>query len=118
MNLTPQWREVFEKYSVEAKHWLEVGRADAPDTEIFTWAKEKGYIVFTNDLDFGAILAATSAAAPSVLQVRTQALLPADIEKVVIAALEQFEPLLLSGALIVIDDSKTRARILPLRGEK
>lgn len=117
MNLTPQWCETFEKHGVEVKHWLEVGRADAPDSEIFIWAKENGYIVFTNDLDFGAILAATSAAAPSVLQVRTQALLPSDIENVVVAALEQFKLLLSSGALIVIDDTKTRARILPLRGE-
>lgn len=31
-----------------------------------------GYVVFTHDLDFGDILAATNADDPSVIQVRTQ----------------------------------------------
>jgi predicted nuclease of predicted toxin-antitoxin system len=34
--------------------------------EIFQWAADHGCIVFTNDLDFTAILAASGAVAPSV----------------------------------------------------
>ncbi len=40
------------------------------------WAKTNSHIVFTHDLDFGAILAATNAIAPSVIQVRTQDVMP------------------------------------------
>lgn len=43
----------------------------ATDEEIMRWARENGYVVFTHDLNFGVILAATRAQSPSVIQVRT-----------------------------------------------
>jgi Domain of unknown function (DUF5615) len=36
------------------------------------WARRNSYLIITHDLDFGAILTATNAQYPSVLQVRTQ----------------------------------------------
>lgn len=39
-------------------------------------AKADRYVVFTNDLDFSALPAATRAEGPSVAQIRTQDLLP------------------------------------------
>jgi len=72
-------------------------------------------IVFTHDLDFGDILAATNANAPSVLQIRTQNLHPDNLGSTVVLALSQFKPQLESGALVVVDDNKVRVRILPLR---
>lgn len=81
------------------------------------WAKTNGYIVFTHDLDFDSLLAATGAYMPSVIQVRTQDILPNSIEKLVISALNQFESLLESGALVTIDQAQSRVRILPIRRE-
>lgn len=40
------------------------------------WAREREHVVFTHDLDFSAMLAATEAKGPSVLQVRSQDVLP------------------------------------------
>ncbi len=40
------------------------------------WARPSGYVVFTHDLDFGALLAASHAGGPSVIQVRAQDVLP------------------------------------------
>ena len=37
----------------------------ASDKEIMIWAKEKGYVVFTHDLDFGALLAVSKDAGVS-----------------------------------------------------
>jgi predicted nuclease of predicted toxin-antitoxin system len=82
---------------------------------IFDWAKSHGYIVFTNDLDFGAILAATNAAGPSVIQLRVQDVLPASLAPRLIAVLRQFEVELLEGALISVDERRSKARILPIR---
>ncbi|WP_267313625.1 DUF5615 family PIN-like protein [Nostoc sphaeroides] len=79
------------------------------------WAKTNGYIVFTHDLDFGSLLAATGADTPSVIQVRTQDILPNRIEQLVISALNQFKSLLESGALITVDQAQSRVRILPIR---
>ena len=71
MNLSPQWVAVFEGTGKQALHWSHVGPHNAPDHEILSYAKAEGYTVFTHDLDFGAILAATNADSPSVIQVRT-----------------------------------------------
>ncbi len=73
-----------------------------------------GYIVFTHDLDFGALLAVTSANGPSVIQVRTQNVSLESISQLIIKSIIQFQSELREGALISIDREKARARILPI----
>jgi predicted nuclease of predicted toxin-antitoxin system len=53
-------------------HWSSTGSLSALDTEIMAWARENRYIVFTNDLDYWALLFATAAASPSVIQIRAE----------------------------------------------
>ena len=74
-----------------------------------------GYVIFTHDLDFGSILAATNAEYPSVIQVRSQDITPEHLSHLVVLALRQFKEHLDEGALITVDEKKFRARILPLR---
>jgi predicted nuclease of predicted toxin-antitoxin system len=76
-----------------------------------TWAREHGCVVFTNDLDFGAILAATRAGGPSVIQVRAQAVSPRHLRQLLLSAIIRFEKDLLAGALVSVDEA--RARVLP-----
>ncbi len=72
MNLSPLWVEHLRTSGWEAVHWSEIGDIRAPDTVIMQWALENGFIVFfTHDLDFGALLAATRANGPSVIQIRS-----------------------------------------------
>ncbi|MDT5121666.1 MAG: hypothetical protein QOC96_1148 [Acidobacteriota bacterium] len=78
------------------------------------WARANDYVVFTHDLDFGTALALTQAESPSVIQVRTQDVTPNHLEAMLMDALSKYESLLESGALIVLDESKSRVRILPL----
>ncbi|GIK54692.1 MAG: hypothetical protein BroJett015_03550 [Chloroflexota bacterium] len=87
----------------------------ATDEEIMRWARENGYVVFTHDLNFGAILAATRAQSPSVIQVRTQDVTPDALQDLLFAAIRQHQTILETGALIIIDEHKLRARILPLQ---
>jgi predicted nuclease of predicted toxin-antitoxin system len=86
----------------------------SPDRTIFAWAKENRFVVFTNDLDFGAILATTQAEAPSVIQIRGQDILPENMSTPVIEALRQFEPLLETGALVTVNFKRVKVRILPI----
>jgi predicted nuclease of predicted toxin-antitoxin system len=78
------------------------------------WARANQYVVFTHDLDFGAILAVTHATGPSVIQVRAQDVLPGHLEGIVTSALRQYEGLLETGALIIVNEGTFQARILPL----
>ena len=57
MNLSPGWVETLRAMGFEAAHWSSVGDPRAPDREIMAYARSAGYVVFPNDLDFGAILA-------------------------------------------------------------
>jgi predicted nuclease of predicted toxin-antitoxin system len=114
MNLSPSWVQALEDRGFQALHWSSIGDGGAPDPVVLGWAKENGYVVFTNDLDFGAILAFTRAAAPSVIQVRTQDLSPHHLIDLVVRGLRQHEAALERGALISIDEQRLRARVLPL----
>ena len=60
------------------------------------------------------ILAQTQADAPSVIQVRSQNVLPAGIGSTIVESLRRFEAELESGALITIDLARSRVRILPI----
>jgi predicted nuclease of predicted toxin-antitoxin system len=53
-----------------------VGNAQAGDGEIMTWARERGFVVMTNDLDLPQILAHTGDVAPSVILLRGEPLIP------------------------------------------
>lgn len=114
MGLPPAWTETFAQNGIESLHWSEVGDPKAKDREIMMWAREHGFIVFTHDLDFGHLLALTHAAGPSVIQVRSEDVLPESIGDLVLSALSQYGEMLLAGALIVIEPSGFRARILPI----
>jgi predicted nuclease of predicted toxin-antitoxin system len=114
MNLSPLWVEVFQAEEWEAVHWSTIGAAHAPDFEIMAWAKAHDAIIFTHDLDFGAILATTKADAPSVIQVRTQDVSPNALKDSLINAITQYQDILETGALIIVDTYKLRAKILPL----
>ncbi len=114
MNLSPLWVDALTDGGIEAVHWSTIGDLAATDRVIMSYAQTHCYVVFTNDLDFGTLLAIAKSQLPSVVQVRNQDLLPAAIGDVVILALRQVEQQLKSGALVTIDRSRLRIRILPI----
>jgi len=114
MNLSPDWAPILKDAGFEATHWSQVGDPHDPDKTIMDFAASHGMIVFTHDLDFGAILAATGADAPSVLQVRTQDVDPISMTTAVITILREHHEDLQQGALISFDESTHRVRILPI----
>lgn len=114
MNLSPSWVEAFEAEGFEATHWSQVGDPEAPDREILQWAKREGCVVFTHDLDFSQLLALTKSGDPSVLQLRSQSVLPHTASPLILAALRQHGAILERGALVTVDATTARARILPI----
>lgn len=60
------------------------------------------------------MLAATRAIGPSVVQVRTQDVRPAALAPLLLLVLRQFKSELDSGALLIVDEVKSRVRLLPL----
>ena len=115
MNLSPDWVETLTRQGFEALHWITVGDARASDRDILEWARAHSYVVFTHDLDFGAILAVTQAQGPSVIQVRTHDVMPNSLGDKLVQILRQYAAQLEGGALITVDESKSRVHILPIQ---
>jgi predicted nuclease of predicted toxin-antitoxin system len=78
------------------------------------WARAHGQVVFTHDMDFGALLAATRASWPSVLQARVKDTMPSSIGVDVVRVLHLRHDALERGALVTIDKLKSRVRVLPI----
>jgi predicted nuclease of predicted toxin-antitoxin system len=114
MNLSPLWVEVLQRAGHDAVHWSTVGPLTAPDTDLMAFARDRGCVVLTHDLDFGDILAATGGARPSVVQIRASGVAASHISSQVIAGLALCANELDAGALVTIDVSRTRVRLLPL----
>lgn len=113
MNLSPAWTSFLKDAGWEATHWSTVGDPRAADAVLMAWAREHGYVVFTHDLDFGTMLALTRAPGPSVIQIRSEDITPAGSGALVVRALRQFGETLERGALVVVDEARLRARVLP-----
>lgn len=79
-----------------------------------SWARENHHVVFTHDLDFGTLLALTRARGPSVIQVRAHDVLPAPLEQIVVTAVRNHETQLQKGAIVTVDESRGKVRMLPI----
>ncbi|MGQ0848904.1 MAG: DUF5615 family PIN-like protein [Actinomycetota bacterium] len=115
MNLSPTWVRFLEENGFEAAHWSTIGEPTATDAVIMGWARDRGFVVITHDLDFSALLAFTEAVGPSVVQVRSQDVLPDTIGADVVRVLRNHRAALNEGAIISIDELTSRVRVLPVR---
>jgi len=113
MNLSPDWVVFLLNAGVESVHWSAIGAATAPDQEIMAYARVNDFIVLTQDLDFGTILAVNHFDKPSVVQILSDDLDPNIIGKLILTAMIQAESDLNSGALLSVDPRRTRLRLLP-----
>jgi predicted nuclease of predicted toxin-antitoxin system len=114
MNLSPAWVQFLADSGFDSVHWSSIGRPSAPDTQIMDYASANGLVVFTHDLDFGALLAKRKTRQPSVLQIRAQDVLPAAIGQIVVRALHSARTHLEAGALVTVDPNRSRIRLLPI----
>jgi predicted nuclease of predicted toxin-antitoxin system len=118
MNLSPVWVLHLRQAGFECVHWSEIGHPGAPDSQLMDWARANGHVLFTHDLDFGALLAATRAKGPSVLQVRVKDPMPDVIGHDVVRVLLLRREALEQGSLVTIDKARARVRVLPLVTEQ
>jgi predicted nuclease of predicted toxin-antitoxin system len=114
MNLSPRWVVVLSAAGISAAHWSSIGSANAPDEEIVTRASEEDWVILTQDLDFGTILAVSNGEKPSVIQIRSEDVSPEAAAPGVVATISQLSAELEQGALVTLDPRQTRVRYLPL----
>ena len=113
VNLAVRWANMLLDREIEAVHWTTIGAANVQDVEIMSYAYQNGYSVFTNDLDFSAILVSTRASGPSVIQIRAEDTRPEFHLDRVANILIKFSTVIEQGAIITINPNKTRLHVLP-----
>jgi predicted nuclease of predicted toxin-antitoxin system len=113
MNLAPRWVEYLIEAGHDAIHWCVAGPVNAKDREVCDYRHD--YVLLTNDLDFPQILAYTRDAAPSVILLRGEPLVPRSFGSALLHAIELCQQEIIRGAIVTLDWSgKPRARVLPL----
>jgi predicted nuclease of predicted toxin-antitoxin system len=99
----------------DATHLGEQGLMRMPDPEILEKAASEARIVLTFDLDFGELLASSAASLPSVIIFRLHDETPASVNPRLLKAVVEHEKALRAGAVVVVEDGRSRARSLPLK---
>ena len=90
----------------------------APDPEILQTAANEERILLTADADFGASLALSSLASPSVLLLRSaDHLRPVEQAELLAANLPRIAEDLKKGAIVSLTRDRLRVRELPIAGE-
>lgn len=114
MNLSPGWVSFLSAVGYQAVHWITIGPSDALDDEIMAFARENGFVVLTQDLDFGELLALNGELGPSVVQLRGGDPMPEVSGRDVARAIEKFGDHIEGGALVTVSLSGSRVRTLPI----
>lgn len=114
MNMSINWISALVEAEFDAVHWSSLGKANATDTEIVQVARDQNAIVLTRDLDFGAILAATGMAKPSVVHLCDEDVFEPSAVARLVLALRAFEAELDAGAILTMSAQRVRLRVLPL----
>ncbi|MCL2763657.1 MAG: DUF5615 family PIN-like protein [Treponema sp.] len=114
MNLSPKWVKLLTDNNIESVHWSSIGSPNDPDINIITYAAENNFVIFNKDLDFGTFLAINHNKKPSVVQMKEGTLNHRKINNIVISAINMFSDKIEAGAIVTIDQNKTRVTLLPL----
>jgi predicted nuclease of predicted toxin-antitoxin system len=112
MNLIAGRVRALQAHGIESVHCSEVGLPSAPDREVM--AQAQGCNVVSCDRYFSAVLAATSADGPSVIQLRATDALPSALVSTMATVLRTHRAALMAGAVVSIDQASARVRTLPL----
>ena len=114
-NLSPLMAAGLREAGHDAVHTLDLGLEQAGDTEILERARSDERTVVSADTDFGALLAQSSAASPSVVLIRRTADRSADrLLRILLVNLPAVEDALTAGAVAVFEEGRIRVRLLPL----
>jgi len=99
----------------DAIHVRDHQRQEAEDPEILEWARKEGRVIVTADTDFSALSALWNYSKPSIILFRARRYRrPSQQLEILHSNLSELKNDLLSGVIVVIEDSRIRVRRLPI----
>lgn len=112
MPISPKTAEHIRRLGIECKHLTEFRMEKASDEEIIRFAKENGYTILTEDLDFGTILSYTQEIEPCVIILRVGNLNTIEINRLIEKMLTQMIDE--ENAIIIVERTRIRLKKLPI----
>ena len=98
----------------DAVHLSDLDLLGATDDQVLASASDGGRTLITADTDFGALLAVTGSAGPSVLLLRRPGRHASQRADAILGAVESARVHLQGGALVVVEPHRLRIRKLPI----
>lgn len=113
-NISPSIAPLFQEIRWNAVHAYAVGLQGKSDIQIVEYAIREGLIIITHDLDYSRIVSLSGKDKPSVLSFRVEKISKDILFSIVSLNKIQLEHYLQKGALVSIDESGFRFRLLPV----
>jgi predicted nuclease of predicted toxin-antitoxin system len=118
MNLPRELGRMLASVGPGWRHVADIGMARAADAGILAEAKSQSECVLTHDLDYGQLLAFSGDSAPSAIIFRLRRVDAELLFRQVVNAWGEIEDRLKEGAIVVMEESATRIRPLPIAKHK
>lgn len=115
-SLSPRVARILNDAGHDTVHARDHALTSAADPVVLQAAVDDTRVLLTLDTDFGTLLARSGDTLPSVILFRGEVTRrPERQAALLLANLDQFEPDLVTGALVVIGDNRIRVRPLPIQ---
>jgi predicted nuclease of predicted toxin-antitoxin system len=98
----------------DVAHLRERGLSRLADDAILNLAQSENRVVLTFDLDFSSLLASGNHISPSVITFRLRDETPSSVTPRLLRLLADHQRTLIEGAIVIVEEARSRIRPLPI----
>jgi predicted nuclease of predicted toxin-antitoxin system len=114
MGISPKTAVFLRNLGYDAIHLHDLKSDRSTDPAVMQMARNEERILLTHDLDFGELIAASGANAPSVIIFRLRNMNPKNVNRFLNGIISEHRNALEKGAIVSVTEGQVRVRLLPL----